>query len=169
MPILQETPKLLESLQLINIPITDDEVERSAWHAWRTNNRYQILISLLYILATIGVIINVIITLVIHKGIRNGWLIVAHIGGCLVKFNFAVSIVLMLKQWMRWIRQCHWLRRFLPVDDHIDAHRYVGSILVFCSVFHSLAHMINYAVNSDGKFTQILKSFQLIVIIKVMF
>ncbi|CAF4579545.1 unnamed protein product [Rotaria sp. Silwood1] len=148
--ILQETPELLKSLQLINIPMNDNDGEKSEWQIWRINNRYQILIGLLYILSTIGIIIYVIIKWTIHKRMRNGWLIVAHIFGCLVKFNFALSVVLMLKQWMRWIRQCYYLRRFLPIDDHIDAHRYVGTVFAICSVVHSLVHIINYSVNSEG-------------------
>ncbi|CAF4869435.1 unnamed protein product, partial [Rotaria sp. Silwood1] len=148
--ILQETPELLKSLQLINIPMNDNDGEKSEWQIWRINNRYQILIGLLYILSTIGIIIYVIIKWTIHKRMRNGWLIVAHIFGCLVKFNFALSVVLMLKQWMRWIRQCYYLRRFLPIDDHIDAHRYVGTVFAICSAVHSLVHIINYSVNSEG-------------------
>ncbi|CAF1105211.1 unnamed protein product [Rotaria sordida] len=148
--ILQETPELFESLQLMNIPINDNDIKKLEWQAWRINNRYQILIGLLYILGTIGIIIHVIIKLIIHERQRKGWFIVARICGYLIKFNFALLIVLMLKQWMRWFRQYHCLRRFLPIDDHIDAHRYVGIIFAICSVVHSLAHTINYALNSEG-------------------
>ncbi|CAF3834648.1 unnamed protein product [Rotaria sordida] len=71
--ILQETPELFESLQLMNIPINDNDIKKLEWQAWRINNRYQILIGLLYILGTIGIIINVIIKLIIHEQERKGY------------------------------------------------------------------------------------------------
>ncbi|CAF4459121.1 unnamed protein product [Rotaria sp. Silwood2] len=148
--IFQETPHLLESLQLINIPNNDDQIDKLKCQACRKNNKCHILIILLYILATIGLDISVIIELVVKEQNRNVFLVLAHIAGCSIKFNFVLSIILMLKHCMVLIRALRWLRRFLPVDDHIDAHRYVGGALVFYTVVHSLAHVINYAANAQG-------------------
>ncbi|CAF1470886.1 unnamed protein product, partial [Rotaria sp. Silwood1] len=153
--ILQEKPNLLESLQLMNIPNNDDQIDKIKWKAWRKNNKYHIIIILLYILTTIALDISVIIELVVKEQIRNFWLILAHIAGFSIKLNFVLSIVLMLKHCMVLIRARRWLRRFLPVDDHIDAHRYVGVALAVYSVVHSLAHVINYATNTkDYSFFQ---------------
>ncbi|CAF3843849.1 unnamed protein product, partial [Rotaria sp. Silwood1] len=148
--ILQETPNSLESLQLINIPNNDDQIDKLKWQAWRKNNKYHILIILVYILVTIGLDISVIIKLVVKEQNRNVWLILARMAGSSITLNYILSIILMLKHCMALIRTNRWLRRFLPVDDHIDAHRYVGGALGFYIVVHSLAHIINYATNTQG-------------------
>lgn len=149
--ILNETPTLLDSLQLMNLPNNDEQVKKLERMAWLKNNFRQIIFIVLYILANISITINVILTQVIYGVNRNGLLVVAHISGCLIKFNFGLSIALMLRQCMALVRQQRWLRRLCPVDDHIDAHRYVGYVLTFSLVVHSLAHIINYATHTDGK------------------
>ncbi|CAF5066168.1 unnamed protein product, partial [Rotaria sp. Silwood1] len=107
--ILQEKPNLLESLQLMNIPNNDDQIDKIKWKAWRKNNKYHIIIILLYILTTIALDISVIIELVVKEQIRNFWLILAHIAGFSIKLNFVLSIVLMLKHCMVLIRARRWL------------------------------------------------------------
>jgi hypothetical protein len=149
--ILNETPTLLDSLQLMNLPNNDEQVKKLERMAWFKNNLPQIVFIVIYILANIGMSINVIVTHVVHEGNGNGWFVVAHISGSLTKINFALSIILMLRQCMALVRQQHWLRRLCPVDDHIDAHRYVGYVLAVSLVVHSLAHIINYATHTAGK------------------
>ena len=149
--ILNETSTLLDSLQLMNLPNNDEQVKKLKRMAWLKNNFRLIIFIVLYILANVGIATNVTVIQVVHEDNRNALLVVAHISGCLIKFNFALSVTLMLRQCMALVRQQRSLRRLCPVDDHIDAHRYVGYVLACSLVVHSLAHIINYATHTDGK------------------
>lgn len=70
--------------------------------------------------------------------------IVARIGGILLNFNCALIIVLMLRHTASYIRMNTFLRKWIPVDDHIGAHRFVGYVIIVLSIVHTIAHMANF-------------------------
>jgi hypothetical protein len=71
--------------------------------------------------------------------------IFARIGGMLLNFNCAFIIALMLRQTILVIRTNRFLRKLIPVDDHIDFHKVVGRVIAGLAILHSLAHMSNFA------------------------
>lgn len=100
---------------------------------------------ILYILVNVALLIYVIIyrARVLKAPV---FLVFARIGGMLLNFNCAFIIVLMLRQTMLLIRSNRILRRLIPVDEHIDFHKFVGRFIAVLSLIHTIAHIINVAV-----------------------
>jgi predicted ferric reductase len=42
------------------------------------------------------------------------------------------------------IRSNKYLRKWIPIDDHIDFHKFVGRFIAVLVIFHTVAHMINF-------------------------
>ncbi|CAF4304148.1 unnamed protein product, partial [Adineta steineri] len=153
--ILQENPSVFQSLYLISIPDQDNEDDEQTiwfkrWWMYIKNNTNRIAFLILYILISIALIIYVIIYQVIILKKHSVPQVIARIGGMLVNFNYALAVSLMLKQTMTIIRRLYYLRIFIPVDDHIDAHRFVGTMLFISAMTHSLGHSITFAINLNG-------------------
>lgn len=107
------------------------------------NNLARIILLILYILANISLMIYVII----YRAAVNGahvFEVFARIGGMLLNFNCALILVCMLKQTILLIRSNRILRRMLPVDDHIDFHKFIGRFIGILAVMHTIAHMANF-------------------------
>ena len=155
--ILQQNPSVFKSLYLISIPDQDKEDDEETiwfqrWQMYIKNNTNRIVFLILYILSLIALIIYVIIYRVVILGNSSVWQVFARIGGMLINFNYAVAVSLMLKQTMTFIRRLYYIRLFIPVDDHIDAHRLVGTVLFISAVIHSLGHIINFATHLGGNY-----------------
>jgi hypothetical protein len=153
--ILQENPSVFQSLYLISIPDQDkeDEEETTCFHRWWMyikNNTNRIVCLILYILSLIGLITYVAIYRTTIAPTQSIWQTFARIGGILINYNYAIAISLMLKQTMTIIRRLYYLRLFIPVDDHIDAHRLVGTVLSISAIIHSLGHAIHFATHTQG-------------------
>jgi hypothetical protein len=101
---------------------------------------------ILYILVNIGLTLYVII----YRSITNKdgvFLVFARVGGILLNFNSVLIVVLMLKQTILYIRSNRVLRRCIPVDEHIDFHKFVGRFMTALAILHTIAHIINFALN----------------------
>jgi hypothetical protein len=154
--ILQDNPGLFKSLYLISIPDQgkDDEEESTCFHRWWMyikNNTNRFVFRILYILSLIALIIYVAVYRSTIEKADSVWQIFARIGGILINYNFAICIILMLKQTMTIIRRLHYLRLFIPVDDHIDAHRLVGGVLSISVIVHTLGHAIHFGTHTESK------------------
>ncbi|CAF1196565.1 unnamed protein product [Adineta ricciae] len=79
----------------------------------------------------------------------HAFVVVARIGGMLLNFNCALVITLMLKQTILIIRTNSFLRKIIPVDDHIDFHKIVGRFIAVLSIVHTIAHMANFGRLTD--------------------
>ena len=153
--ILQQNPSVFKSLYLISIPDQDkeDQEERiflQRWWLYIQNNTSRIVFFILYILMIMGLIIYVIVYRTVVLEGTSVWHIIARIGGMLINFNFVLAICLMLKQTMTIIRRCYYLRLFIPVDDHIDAHRFIGMMLFISAMIHTFGHVIHFATHTEG-------------------
>ena len=153
--ILQRNPSVLKSLYLISIPDQDkEEDEKMTWiHRWWMyikNNMNRLIFIVLYFLILISLIIYVIVYRCIVLKNHTVWQVIARIGGMLVNYNYVVAIILMLKQTMTIVRRIYFLRLLIPVDDHIDAHRFVGTMLVTSAIIHSFGHTIQFATHTEG-------------------
>lgn len=65
-------------------------------------------------------------------------------GQCL-NFNCAFVLVLMLRQCITFLRT-RGFGAFLPLDNHIYLHKMTGSVIAFFSLFHTLAHLLNFSM-----------------------
>jgi hypothetical protein len=74
----------------------------------------------------------------------NVFVVFSRIGGMLLNFNCALVIVLMLKQTILVIRTNEFLRKLIPIDDHIDFHKIVGRVIAGLATLHTIAHMVNF-------------------------
>ena len=98
---------------------------------------------ILYLLINFALLLYVVIY---RAAVNNSHVLVvfARIGGMLLNFNCAFIIVLMLKQTILLIRMNNFLRKLIPVDDHIDFHRVVGRVIAGLAILHTIAHMANF-------------------------
>ena len=107
------------------------------------DNLSSIIVFILYILVNLALAIYVIIYRITVTR-SHAFVVVARIGGMLLNFNCALVITLMLKQTILVIRTNSFLRKIIPVDDHIDFHKVVGRFIAVLSIVHTIAHMANF-------------------------
>ncbi len=105
-----------------------------------------VILLIIYILLNLGLALYVIIyrSTVEKKSVLA---IFARTSGMLLNFNCTFVIVLMLKQTILYIRSNKWLRRCIPVEDHIDSHKSVARFIVVLAIIHAIAHMIDFSEN----------------------
>ncbi|CAF0735990.1 unnamed protein product [Adineta steineri] len=151
--IFEKNPRLFKCLELISIPDRNNEDDKTIWYKrygiYMKNNKSYIVALLLYILITMSLITYAIIQRAVFMENNTVWQIFARIGGILINFNFALAITLMLKQTMTIIRRTYYLRLYIPVDSHIDAHRVVGTVLFISSMMHTGGHTIHFATHTQ--------------------
>lgn len=107
------------------------------------DNLPRVITLLVYILINIALIIYVAIyrAVVIKASV---FIVFARISGMLLDFHCSLILILMLKQTILLIRTTK-LYKWLPIDDHIDFHKFVGRLIAVLAVIHTVAHMINFA------------------------
>ena len=112
------------------------------------DNLSRIIMIILYLLINLALMLYVIIyRITVTKS--NVLVIFARIGGMLLNFNCALVIILMLKHTILLIRTNKFLRKLLPVDDHIDFHKVVGRVIAALAILHTIAHMANFGRLTD--------------------
>lgn len=67
----------------------------------------------------------------------------ARIGGILLNFNSSLIVLLVLRRLVTWLRNSLLGRNFLPVDNFIKFHKFIGIFILFFSILHTVAHCIN--------------------------
>jgi predicted ferric reductase len=76
-----------------------------------------------------------------HAG-ANVYIQIARGAGACLNFNAALIVIPMLRHTLTWVRRSV-LGRMVPVDDAIDVHSVIGEVVVFFSLVHSAAHVLN--------------------------
>ena len=113
------------------------------------NNLSRLITLSIYLLVNLALILYVVIyQSTVTKS--SALAVIARASGMLMNFNCAFVIVLMLKQSILIIRTVKWLRKWIPVDDHIDFHRFVGRVIAVLALIHTIAHMSNF-ITMNGK------------------
>jgi hypothetical protein len=113
------------------------------------DNLSRIIMLMLYLLINLALILYVVLYRAVT--VKSGALaVIARTSGMLMNFNCACVIVLMLKQTILIIRTIKRLRKWIPVDDHIDFHRFVGRVIAILAVVHAIAHVSNF-ITMNGK------------------
>ena len=108
------------------------------------DNLSRIIMWILYLLINLALILYVVLCRAVT--VKSGALeVIARASGMLLNLNCGFVILLMLKQTILIIRTVKWLRKWIPVDDHIDFHRYVGRVIAVLTLIHTIGHMVNFA------------------------
>ncbi|KAK8386529.1 hypothetical protein O3P69_010870 [Scylla paramamosain] len=76
----------------------------------------------------------------------NGLTIAARACGQCLNFNCMFVCVLVLRQCITYLRSMGGAS-FLPLDQHLYLHKLCGILIFIYSVVHTIAHLINFAVN----------------------
>ncbi|CAF3083659.1 unnamed protein product [Rotaria socialis] len=122
----------------------NEELTRKITFDRLKDNVPRVIAVLLYILVNIALMLYVIIyRVVVTKA--NVFVVFARIGGMLLNLNCSLIIVVMLRRSIFLIRATP-LHRFLPIDDHIDFHKFLGRFIGALSILHTLAHAINFGI-----------------------
>jgi hypothetical protein len=68
---------------------------------------------------------------------------IARVGGILIDFNSGLVVLLVLRRLTTWIRNSVIGRNYLPIDDSIKFHKFIGLFIFFLSFVHTIAHCVN--------------------------
>jgi hypothetical protein len=74
---------------------------------------------------------------------NNAAVRVARTAGILLNFNCSLIILLVLRRLLTWLRNSFIGTNFLPLDDFIKFHKFIGFFIILISLVHTLAHAIN--------------------------
>lgn len=74
---------------------------------------------------------------------------IARGGGACLNFNGMLILIPMMRTMLTWIRKT-FLTAFVPVDQNIEIHAWVGRVMFVFALAHSAAHIVNYAATQDG-------------------
>lgn len=67
----------------------------------------------------------------------------ARVGGILLSFNSSLIILLVLRRLVTWLRNSLLGRNFLPVDNFLKFHKFIGIFIILLSILHTVSHCIN--------------------------
>jgi hypothetical protein len=117
--------------------------------SYLSQRRSRIVLFIIYFLLNIGLLLYASIyrSTVIKS---NVFIVFARTSGILLNLNSCLIVVPMLKQTILFIRSHEILRRLIPVDIHIEFHKFIGRFIAILSLIHIIAHVINFA-RSEGK------------------
>jgi hypothetical protein len=75
---------------------------------------------------------------------KYNWAVrIARTAGILLNFNCSLIILLVLRRLLTWLRNSFIGTNFLPLDDFIKFHKFIGFFIILISLIHTLAHAIN--------------------------
>lgn len=101
------------------------------------NNRKHLIWTSLYILINTGLFLTC-----LRYRHTNAAVVIARGCGMCLNFNSALLALTMLRHTLTWLRMTV-MRYFLPIDNHVSYHRFIGYFCVVLSVVHTVAHLIN--------------------------
>ena len=125
------------------------------------DNLSRVIVILLYILVNLALMLYA----AIHGAVvvkQHVLIVFARMSGMMLNFNCAFIVVLMLKQTILLMRTTQ-LYKWLPIDDHIDFHQFVGRLIAVLSAIHTIAYVSEFA-RLKGKSNQCKKTLKLDVL-----
>ena len=105
---------------------------------YRNNISFFVLI-LVYILISIALVF---IQLSFYMD-KNSAYKTARAAGMLLNFNCSLIILLVLRRLLTWLRNSFIGTNFLPLDDFIKFHKFIGGFIVVLTIIHTIGHMVN--------------------------
>jgi predicted ferric reductase len=108
------------------------------WSYYKNNFEYFSFI-IIYIILLISLSIN---QLRIYWHVNTA-LKIARVCGILISFNFAFSLVMVLRKTLTFLRTKRLGRKYLPIDDFLNFHKNIGIFIFFLCILHTISHCIN--------------------------
>lgn len=68
---------------------------------------------------------------------------IARVCGILISFNFAFSLVLVLRKTSSLLRNRKFSQTFLPLDNFLSFHKFVGVFIFVLCIVHTISHCVN--------------------------
>ena len=102
------------------------------------HNTSKIVFILLYIIANLGFGAYA----AWHNRNSNGFMIAARICGMNLNLNCTLILVLMLRHTLNLVRSTR-IGRFLPLDEHVIFHKWIGAIISVYTCIHIGGHIGN--------------------------
>eukprot|EP01127_Copromyxa_protea_P014318 TRINITY_DN3968_c0_g1_i1.p1 TRINITY_DN3968_c0_g1~~TRINITY_DN3968_c0_g1_i1.p1 ORF type:complete len:566 (-),score=129.27 TRINITY_DN3968_c0_g1_i1:52-1749(-) len=126
--------------------ITDEHKHK--WNDWLVNNSAKLLLVLLVVAANIAVIAERLHHYLSGDGKKYtdvvGWGIpIARASAAAIKLDSGLILICVLRNFLSWVRST-WVGSYLPIDDNIKFHKYLGWVLATLSSIHVLAHGVNF-------------------------
>ncbi|KAM8781593.1 NADPH oxidase 5 [Rhynchonycteris naso] len=84
-----------------------------------------------------------------HRALGISVMVAKGCGQCL-NFDCSFIAVLMLRRCLTWLRAT-WLAQVLPLDQNIQFHQLMGYVVVGLSLVHTVAHIVNFALQTQSK------------------
>ena len=106
---------------------------------WR-NNWSELVAIVLFILVHVALITYVLII----RASASVSAKFARVPGMLLNFTCALTILLILKRILTWIRTSHLGRKFSVLDGLLDFHKALGIYITILSFVHSFGHFFNF-------------------------
>ncbi|CAF1434112.1 unnamed protein product [Adineta steineri] len=133
----QYFPRFYSYIALLNVH------QMTLVYNYLQDNIPQIILFIIYFLINLALSLYVIIfRSTILK--NNVCIIFARVCGMLLNLNCSLILILTLKQTILIIRSKRFLRYWIPVDIHIDFHKFIGRFISILAIIHTIAHMINF-------------------------
>lgn len=79
----------------------------------------------------------------------NIYIQIARGGGACLNFNGMLILIPMMRTFLTWIRKS-FLFAFVPVDENVEIHKWVGRVMFFFALVHTGAHLMNYSTLQAG-------------------
>uniref|UniRef100_A0A3B3YCT5 NADPH oxidase, EF-hand calcium binding domain 5 n=1 Tax=Poecilia mexicana TaxID=48701 RepID=A0A3B3YCT5_9TELE len=112
---------------------------------WQNNSR-----KLLFLCGYVLLNLMLFVAAMLYHRKGGGWFMLAK--GCGQCLNFNCTFVLMLRRCLTWLRAT-WVVRILPLDQNILLHQIVGYAILFFTLVHTAAHVINFRKSQSGGFS----------------
>ncbi|XP_016534876.1 NADPH oxidase 5 isoform X1 [Poecilia formosa] len=111
---------------------------------WQNNSR-----KLLFLCGYVLLNLMLFVAAMLYHRKGGGWFMLAKGCGQCLNFNCTFVMVLMLRRCLTWLRAT-WVVRILPLDQNILLHQIVGYAILFFTLVHTAAHIINFARKSQS-------------------
>ncbi|XP_008410865.1 NADPH oxidase 5 isoform X2 [Poecilia reticulata] len=111
---------------------------------WQNNSR-----KLLFLCGYVLLNLMLFVAAMLYHRKGGGWFMLAKGCGQCLNFNCTFVMVLMLRRCLTWLRAT-WVVRILPLDQNILLHQIVGYAILFFTLVHTAAHVINFAQKSQS-------------------
>ncbi|XP_013878453.1 NADPH oxidase 5 isoform X2 [Austrofundulus limnaeus] len=154
---LENFPEVMENLTIsaanwLKPPDVDQkkpQTHRYLTRAYWQNNSRKLLFLCVYALLNLALFVCA----ALYHRYGGGWFMLAKGCGQCLNFNCTFVMVLMLRRCLTWIRAT-WVVRVLPLDQNILLHQIVGYAILFFTVVHTAAHVVNFArMSASGDFS----------------
>ena len=106
------------------------------------NNRAFLITILVYVVFSL-ILVGIQLTLYANEKLLVK---LARIGGILLSFNLSLTILLVQRGLLSSLRNTYIGKKFLPVDDCLLFHKFIGASILVYSLLHVVNHLLSMLV-----------------------